>query len=123
MPAFVVLGRYTDEGRAAIKDSPARLDQARKVLQKLGGDITDLYLTIGPHDFVAIVQAPNDDLVAKFILAVGAQGYVRTTTLKAYPEAEYRRLISGAGETSPRGVRTRSGAGRSPRRRARATSR
>jgi uncharacterized protein with GYD domain len=123
MPTFVVLGRYTDEGRVSIKDSPARLDQARKVLRKLGGDITEFYLTIGPHDFVAVVQAPNDDLVAKFILAVGAQGYVRTTTLKAYPEAEYRRLIAGTGETRARTVRVASRAARSSRRSARATPR
>ena len=51
---------------------------------------------MGPHDFVAVIEAANDELVAKYVLALGARGNVKTLTLKAFPEDDYRRIIAGA---------------------------
>ena len=53
----------------------------------------DLYLTMGQYDLIATVEAENDDAVAKFALSLAAIGNVRSTTLKAFPEAEYRNII------------------------------
>ncbi len=53
----------------------------------------DLYLTMGGHDLVVMVEAPNDEAVAKFALKIGSLGNVRTTTLKAFTEQEYRNII------------------------------
>ena len=95
MRTFIVLGSFTDQGRRAIKSSPKRLDAARKVLERIGGKLTGFYLTMGPHDFVAVIQAKSDELVVKYVLALAARGDVKTTTLKAFPEDEYRQLIAG----------------------------
>jgi uncharacterized protein with GYD domain len=95
MRTFIVLGSFTDQGRRAIKNSPKRLDAARKVLERIGGKLAGFYLTMGPHDFVAVIQAKNDELVVKYVLALAARGDVKTTTLKAFPEDEYRELIAG----------------------------
>ena len=53
----------------------------------------DVYLTMGGYDLVITLEAPSDDAVAKFALAVGATGNARSTTLKAFTEKEYRRII------------------------------
>jgi uncharacterized protein with GYD domain len=53
----------------------------------------DFYMTIGPYDMVAMVEAPDDEAMAKFGLALGSGGNVRTTTLKAFSEDAYRRII------------------------------
>jgi uncharacterized protein with GYD domain len=76
--------------------SPKRLDTVKTALTRIGGKRTAFYLTMGPFDFLGIIEAPDDQTVAKYALAVTAQGRVKPVTLKAFPEAEYRRLIKGA---------------------------
>jgi uncharacterized protein with GYD domain len=48
---------------------------------------------MGAHDFVTVVEAPDDEVIAKFLLALGSLGNVRTVTLKAFTETEYRQII------------------------------
>jgi len=93
MPQYVTLFKYTQQGIAKIKESPARLDAARKAAEKMGGKIQGWYLTLGEYDAVSISEFPSDEVAAKFMLSVVSQGNLTTETLKAFNEAEYRRLI------------------------------
>jgi len=95
MPHFVALLRYTQQGIAKIKESPARLDAAKKAAEKAGGKIHSWHLTMGQYDAVIISEFPNDEACAKFTLSVGTLGNVTTETLKAFTEAEYRKIIGG----------------------------
>ena len=95
MPHFVTLIRYTQQGIATIKESPTRLDAAKKAAQKAGGKIHAWYLTMGRYDAVLISEFPSDDAGAKFTLSIGALGNVTTETLKAFTESEYRNIVSG----------------------------
>ena len=95
MPHFVTLIRYTQQGIAKIKDSPTRLDAAKKAAQKAGGQIHAWYLTMGRYDGVLISEFPTDDAGAKFMLSIGALGNVTTETLKAFTESEYRNVVNG----------------------------
>lgn len=95
MPTYISLINYTDQGIRNIKDSPKRLDAAKKLLKDLGGELKQFYLTLGRYDIVVVAEAPSDEVVAKFALALGSLGNVRTTTLKAFTEAEYRKIIAG----------------------------
>ncbi len=94
MATFISLVNYTDQGIRRVKDSPDRIDAARQVAAGIGVEIKDLYLTMGSHDIVLIFEAPSDEAAAKFILTVGALGNIRTTTLRAFNEAEFRDLIA-----------------------------
>ena len=94
MPTYVTLLRYTQQGIAKIKESPARLDAARKAAKAAGGKIHDWYLTMGHYDAVFVAEFPDDETCAKFTLSVGALGNVTTQTLKAFTETEYRKIIS-----------------------------
>ncbi|MBZ5516133.1 MAG: GYD domain-containing protein [Acidobacteriia bacterium] len=93
MPHYVSLIRYTQQGIERIKESPARLDAAKKAAQAAGGKIHAWYLTLGQYDAVLISEFPDDETGAKFTLEVGLLGNVRTETLKAFTEAEYRKII------------------------------
>lgn len=95
MPTYVSLLNYTHQGIQNIKDSPKRLDAAKKLLKGMGGELKEFYLTMGAYDIVVVAEAPSDEVMAKFALAVGSAGNVRTTTLKAFTEAEYRKIIQG----------------------------
>ena len=85
MPKYVVLGNFTQDGIQKIKDSPKRIEAARKQLKDLGGKIKDFYYTMGRYDFVLICKAPDDEAMTKWLLTVGGVGAVRTETLPATP--------------------------------------
>jgi uncharacterized protein with GYD domain len=93
MGHYITLIRYTQQGAAKIKESPARLDKARKAAEAAGGKIHAWYLTMGKYDAVIVSEFPNDEASAKFMLSTGAAGNVTTQTLKAFTEAEYRKII------------------------------
>jgi uncharacterized protein with GYD domain len=76
-----------------VKESPKRLEAARGAAKGVGAELREFYMTMGDHDMVAIMDAPNDDAMAKFVLALGSAGSVRTKTLKAFSETEYRAII------------------------------
>ena len=97
MPTYVSLINWTDQGIRNIKDSPKRLDAAKKVLKELGGEVKAFYMTQGAFDALLIAEVPNDDVLAKFLLKTGSAGNIRTTTVRAYPEAEYRQIMGGLG--------------------------
>ena len=93
MSSYVILLRYTQQGIAKIKDSPTRLDAARKAAEAAGGKIHSWHLTMGRYDAVTVAEFPNDEACAKFALSTGAAGNVTTETLKAFTEPEYRKII------------------------------
>jgi uncharacterized protein with GYD domain len=93
MATFILLADYTDSGFRHVKDSPKRLDAAREAAAKLGVQIRDFYLCMGGHDIVAVIEAANDEAMAGFVLSLAGVGAVRTTTLKAFDERQYREII------------------------------
>jgi uncharacterized protein with GYD domain len=95
MPTYIALIQYTEEGIKAIKESPKRLDAARKAFEKAGGKLKDFYLVMGKYDIVIVAEAPNDEAIAKVTLGIGAKGAVRTQTMRAFTEDEYRKIIGG----------------------------
>jgi len=88
----VTLIRYTEKGISHVKESPSRLDAARKAAESEGGTIHAWYLTMGHYDAVLISEFPSAEACAKFTLSAGALGNISTETLMAFPEAEYRRI-------------------------------
>lgn len=94
MPTYITLIQFTQQGIQNIKESPERLDAARAATAAAGGKFIGFYLTMGQYDAVFISEGPDDETVAKILLATGAQGNVRTETLRAFPEEEYRQLIT-----------------------------
>ncbi|MBB3235360.1 GYD domain-containing protein [Phyllobacterium endophyticum] len=97
MITYVVLINWTEIGVKNVRDSPARLDAARKLLGEMGGSFKDIYLTMGEYDMVVIAEASDDAVMARFALKLAVQGNVRTKTMKAFPEAAYREIIASLG--------------------------
>jgi uncharacterized protein with GYD domain len=94
MATYITLVNYTQKGIEKIKESPNRLDAAKKVFQGMGAEIKDFFLVMGRYDIVLIFEAPNDETVAKVALALGVSGAVRTETFRAFTENEYRGIIA-----------------------------
>src|SRR5258706_13778911 len=95
MATYIPRCHYAAEGIKTIKEAPKRLDKAKALARKLGGEMTALYLTMGSYDVVAIYDLPDDEVAARFALIIGRTGAVPTTTLRAFPGGDYRRLVGG----------------------------
>ena len=94
MATYISLIKYTQQGIENIKESPNRLDAAKQAFKAMGAEIKEYYLVTGQYDAVVISEAPNDETVAKIALSIGSKGAVRTETFRAFPEAEYRKVIA-----------------------------
>ena len=97
MTTYILLLNWTEQGIRNVRESPKRLDMVRKELTEMGGSFKQLFLTLGDCDLVAICEAPDDAVIARFALRLGMSGNVRTRTLKAFPEAAYREIINSLG--------------------------
>ena len=92
MPSFVVLGNWTDQGIRDVQDAPKRIKETHGMVEKAGGKMQLLY-TLGKYDFVMIVEVPNDEAVMGILLCLGSMGNIRTTTMKAWTEAEGAKVL------------------------------
>ncbi|TPL82394.1 GYD domain-containing protein [Mesorhizobium sp. B2-3-12] len=97
MTSYIVLMSWTEQRAKNVRESPKRLDAARKQLGEMGGSFKALYLTMGEYDMVAVVEAPDDAVLARFSLMLAASGNIRTRTMKAFPEFAYREIITSLG--------------------------
>ena len=93
MATFIALLDFTDQGIRNIENSTLRADQFSAMAERAGASVQAQYWTIGSHDGVLILEAPNDELAASLLLALASMGNVRTTTLRAYEWAEAQELI------------------------------
>ena len=94
MPTYIGFASYTDQGIRNVKDSPNRLDATKNLVKDLGGELKQFYLTMGAYDIVIVFDLPGDDAAAKFALSLCSLCNVRTTTVKAFTEAEYRVIVA-----------------------------
>jgi uncharacterized protein with GYD domain len=93
MQTYITLLRWTSEGAKNIKQSPTRLDAARKAFQAAGVNLKSFYMVTGRYDMVIVSEAPDDISLAKATLSIASQGSVQTETLRAFTETEYRSII------------------------------
>ena len=94
MPTYICLVRWTEQGIRNVKESPQRLDAAKKAIEAAGGKWLGFYLTMGRYDMVLIFELPSDEVAATVGLSVGSRGNVRTETMKAFPADQYRGIIA-----------------------------
>jgi len=95
MPTYIAFLKWTSQGAQNVKQSPSRLDAARKGFAAVGARMKDFYLVTGRYDMIAFVEAPDDLTLAKALLATASQGSVTTETCRAFTEDEYRQIIGG----------------------------
>jgi uncharacterized protein with GYD domain len=94
MPSYLTLVSLTDQGIRNIKEGPQRLDAFKQAVQAGGGRVIFVYMTMGEYDLVTLVEGPDDETAMRLLMQTGSLGNVRTKTLKAFTEEEYRRIIA-----------------------------
>lgn len=96
MPTYIVSMNWTDQGVKSFRDSVDRASGAEVLLSPAGISFRDVYWTVGAHDLVAIIEAPDDATLAAALLTLAAQGNLRTTTARAFTAEEMRGVIAKA---------------------------
>lgn len=95
MHTYVIFFGFTGQGIHKIKDSPARVEAAKKTVRSMGGEMKAFYGILGSQfDTMFILKAPDDETVAKMVLSIASGGNVRTETHRLFTEDEYRKIIS-----------------------------
>lgn len=85
MATYIMLSSVTDDGSKTLKEKPDRIKEVNKEIEKLGARVVTQYATIGPYDFVNIVEAPSNEVIAKVSVELGARGTLKLLTLPAIP--------------------------------------
>lgn len=94
MSTYISLVNWTNQGIGNVKEAPKRLDSFKKEVEAAGGKVSGYYLTMGKFDSVLIFECPNDEAAAALLLMGGSQGNVRTETMRAFTEDEFRSIIT-----------------------------
>ena len=83
MPLFIMMTNLTDEGRKTVKTNPQRIKEVNKEVEAMGVKIIAQYVTLGQYDFINILEAPNNETIAKVATELGSRGTLQTSTLAA----------------------------------------
>jgi uncharacterized protein with GYD domain len=85
MATYILLSSLTDEGAATIKKNPERIKEVNLELEKLGVKVLQQYAVLGSYDFVNIVEAPDNAIMARVSVEMSSRGTIRIQTLSAIP--------------------------------------
>ena len=83
MPLYIMMTNLTDEGRKTVKTNPQRIKEVNKEVEAMGVKILAQYFTLGQYDFINILEAPNNEAIAKMATEIGSRGTLQTNTLAA----------------------------------------
>jgi uncharacterized protein with GYD domain len=93
MSTYIMLSRLTDEGRKTLKERPERLAEVNKEIETMGGRVTGQYAILGPYDFVNVVEAPSNEVIARISVELGSRGTIEITTYPAMNIDAFRETI------------------------------
>ena len=89
MATYIFLSTLTDEGRKTIKGRPERIQEVNKEIEAMGAKVIDQYAVLGSYDFISVVEAVDNETVARISVELGARGTVQISTLPAIPVAQF----------------------------------
>ena len=85
MSIYLMLTNLTDEGRKTVYENPDRIKEVNKEVEYAGVKIIAQYALLGPYDFVNILEAPSDEVVAKLAIRLSARGTLQPMSFAAIP--------------------------------------
>jgi len=94
MPIYISLLRFTQQGIETVKEQGSRMDRIKEAYRAAGGELIGYYATLGRYDGIAIYRMKDDAAAAAFCLAIMSKGNVRSETMRAFDEAEYRDILA-----------------------------
>ena len=87
MSTYIMLSTLTDEGRKTLKERPERLQEVNKELENMGARVVSQHAVLGGYDFVNVIEAPSNEIMARISMELGSRGTIKITTLPAFGPA------------------------------------
>ena len=94
MPTYILLSKLTSEGRKTIREKPERLKEVNQELEAWGAKVLRQYSVLGPYDFINIVEAPNNDVITRVSIELGARGTVEIMSMPAMEIDAFLKMIN-----------------------------
>lgn len=85
MPTYVLLSTLTPEGVQTIKNNPSRIREVNKEVEALGAEVKAQWAVLGRFDFITVLEAPDEQTIARVSLELGSRGTGKYETLTAIP--------------------------------------
>ena len=101
MPNYVILTKLTSEGRKTIMTNPSRIIEVNKETEAMGAKILSQYATLGPYDFVNIVEAAGSDVMVRVAAALGSRGTLDVMSMAAITIDDMVKAIKKASIIKP----------------------
>lgn len=89
MPTFIMISRLTPEGVQTIKNNPQRIKEVNQEIEQLGAEVKEQWATLGQFDFVNVIEAPDEQTMARISLELGSRGTARYESLPAIPVDDF----------------------------------
>jgi len=89
LATYIFLSTLTDDGRKTIKARPERILEVNREIEAMGAKLIDQYAVLGPYDFISIVEAVDNEAVARISVELGARGTVQIMSVPAIPVPEF----------------------------------
>ncbi len=89
MGYYIMLSNLTDEGARTIKKNPERIKQVNAEVEAMGVKVLAQYAVMGPYDFVNILEAPDNETVARLSVELSSRGSMKMITLPAIPVDDF----------------------------------
>lgn len=83
MPLYIMMTTLTDEGRKTVRTNPRRIMEVNRETEGMGVKLLGQYVTLGQYDFINIIEAPDNETIAKIATELGSRGTLQTNTLAA----------------------------------------
>ena len=96
MASYIMLSTLTDEGRKTLKSRPERLQEVNKELEEMGARVTYQFAVLGGYDFVNVIEAPSNEVMARISMELGSRGTIKIVTLPAVSIDEFVSMMSAA---------------------------
>jgi uncharacterized protein with GYD domain len=94
MGLYVMLSTLTDEGRRTVKERPARIKEVNREVELMGVQVLAQYATLGPYDFINIVEAPDTATIMRVSVELGSRGTMQVTSLVAMNLEDYIAMVA-----------------------------
>ena len=85
MPTYAMLTTLGPGGWETVRENPDRINAVRTEVENLGLRVVAQYALMGQYDFLNIIEAPDEETMAKAAIMLASRGTMRTTTLPAIP--------------------------------------
>jgi uncharacterized protein with GYD domain len=83
MPYYIMLTKLTDAGRKTIMKNPGRIWEVNKEIEGMGAKVLAQYSVLGEYDFVNVLEAPNNTVIARVSASLGSRGTMQPLTMSA----------------------------------------